>query len=773
MLKNIIRLCAIIYLLAFSYCATWNYPGDPTTGTITWNPGDVVYITSATNFNNATIIGRGTAAAPLNIYITSGQSFVINNNSSLVLEGTGLNSIIVRRNGASGVHHSIVINSTSSGRLSNVEIRESLNGLSIYSNSVVIDKVYVNQPDQYGIYCNDCSPRITRSRLTNSPGRTIYSIFFDYTTNSPAVKPAIFANYIERGSRGSFAHIAVGMPTNPATSTIFYFEGNYFSGGPTYYKYFYMTNVSFDDHPRLNASPYNGLGTALSLPFVLNASGTNGNVSSNFYVFDEDIYSVINGDLIVNNGVNLYMGVSRNVLAGNTFIGNSGLYLSGYNVNVKTGASIDCRGTALLPNTIRATGGGTGRGLWGNININNASSARFNYTTIQNGTAGLNVIATPTTLNLSNVSINYNTYGVSTNTNLTFSNLYLGGNSNAFRVTGGTPLIRNNRIYGGGTGTETAFNFTGGTFPAGNIRGNTLNNTIDVYANSSGVGTTVYLEQNYWSVNPPVTTNFSGSDVIDYEPWRNATGGNASLRPTADLVVPINGASLASQPQRLTLNVQEIGMYNDSPITYELQLDTSPAFTAPTLFTAPSQRHWTNISANVSAYPFVLGTTYYWRARARSIADGLGFGSWSPSWNFSIAKPKLMLQLTADKTNASAGEQVRYQVQFTAVTSTNISNATIVSCLPDDVYFNGNLTLTGFDSSYGPVNVMAWEDINATILVASVNVGSFTGTVNLNNSFPSWVTALNNHRVRRIDVFLSGNLDNGDTGYVRYETIVK
>jgi hypothetical protein len=767
-------LFSLLTLISLGFSATYTYPGSPTTGTITWSPGDIVYITAATTFTNATITGTGTAANPLYIYISNSIYAYIDTNSSLTLTGTGGNYVIVDINGT-GIHKSFDIRSSSSARFTNVQINNADNGLSIESNDVVVDKVIINQPDQYGIWCNNVSPRITRTKFIGKSARTIFSIFYNYTTNSPAKLPELFANEITAGTRtGTNGHIAITMPSNPASTLTFYFEGNYWSGTtPSIYKYPFMTNVTYDYLPALNPSPYTG--TALNSYYTINTS-SGGTVNGSFYIYDSDYYTITGGDLTVANGANLYMGVSRNVVSSTVYHGNSTLSFSGlYSLTASSGANVQIRGTTALPNAIRAVAGGTGKSTWNQLLISNGSTFRADYTTISNATTALSIPATPTSLTLTSVTLSYNTVGLSTNASSTFSNLAFQSNTNAFRLTGGTPVVHSNYIYGGGTGTETAFQITGGSFPAGNIRSNTLNSTIDAYASSSGETGIVYMEGNYWGANPPVTTNFSGTNIIDYEPWKSATGVNTSLRPTSNLLIPVNNANLSAAPTRLTFNAEEIGMYNDSPITYQLQLDTSPAFTAPTVFTAANQRHWVSISANVSSYTFAVGTRYYWRVRSQSSADGLGYGSWTPSWNFIIAQPVLQLTITTNPNvnYASAGSTVVYQIAFDYISTNpaNITNSKVVSCLPDDVYFNGNLNLSGFSSSYGTITVTAYQDLAGTVALGSYS-GTVSSTLALSNGYAGWVSAANNHLVRRIDTQINV-LNTGNTGYITYGTIVK
>lgn len=743
----------------------WVYPGDPTTGVIQWSPGDTVQINSAVTFTGATIIAWGDALQGVNITLAQPGQIVIDGTSSLTFRGNNYNSnqVALRKTAAAPNHQSILAQAGSVIRISNTLIEDAYRGIQLFTDNAIIDRTEFRNSQLVGIYLDNCSPRITRCWVSLNGGQ--YSLAAVNLSNPPQ----FFGNYFNQGSS---SHITM---TTAVPNANLFFEGNYFGGAAPVIR---VNAANFTASNRDNVYPVlasNPWGGTMYLAGV--GAGTDGTINNpNFYMFGDDFWGVNNGSVTIANGATVTMGVSRNVLGAPTIYGNTSLLFNGlYSLNVSSGGSLQSRGTVALPNTIRSAAGGTSRGIWNEILLSNGSTGRFDNTTIQNGTSGLNVVANPTSLQLNTVSINYNTNGINTNSSSTFQNLYMAGNTSAFRVTGGTPIIRNNRIVGDAS-ANTAFTITGGTFPVGNIRGNTLNNTIDTYMNSSGAAGIVYAEQNYWSVHPPVTTNFTGSDVIDYSPWRDAAAVNRNLFPTPNLMLPVNGANLAAAPSLLTFNVAEIGMHNDSPISYELQLDTQPNFATATTFTGINQQQNTTLQSNVSAYPFAIGTTYYWRVRALTSSNPLGYSVFCPSWNFTIQQPILSLVLSTNpaKTYASAGEMVRYRINFTysSATPPSIANSRIVSCLPDDVYFNGNLTLQGMvQPTYGTITVRAYQDIAATVLLGQVS-GAYSGINSFTNATPGWVAAANNHLVRRIDVIITA-LNTGNTGDIYYETIVK
>jgi uncharacterized repeat protein (TIGR01451 family) len=165
------------------------------------------------------------------------------------------------------------------------------------------------------------------------------------------------------------------------------------------------------------------------------------------------------------------------------------------------------------------------------------------------------------------------------------------------------------------------------------------------------------------------------------------------------------------------------------------------------------------------------GNTYYWRVKT---TDAYGLTTSAPtSWNFTIVQPNINLTLQADKTQASAGEAVLYTLSFDNPSAQNLpmSNVEIVAILPDDVYWDGRVNLTGI-TNMSTVTVRAFSDIAGTTQVAY-----FTTAVNVNvdNNPTAWtpnLPAANNHTIRRLSVTFP-TMPIGASGTFQYRTRVK
>lgn len=767
---------------SFLFSATYNYPGSPTSGTITWAPGDIINITASTTFTNANIVGQGTVANPLRIYIASGANASIDTNSSLQLSGIGGNNVIISVLGGAGIHNSFIIQSSSRARFSGVEIRNASYGISIEgSNDVVIDSCYINRPDTYGVFSNNASPRITRTKFLGSPARTIFSVLFTYTSSTPARMPEVYANELIKGTRvGNNGHIGLTMPSNPAAPLTFYFEANYFDSTPAYYKYPFLTNILTDDLPRLSISSYTG--TNLNSTYIIDA-GVGNNINGNFHMYENDNYSIANGNLNIVNGASLHLGVSRNNIAATTYTGNSTLRFNGaYSLNILNGATIRSEGTTTAPNYINSAAGGTIPGIWGKIDLTTGSTGYFDNTYISNATTALDIQTAA--LTLTNVTINYNNTGTNSNTNISVINNYFGNNATAMRITGGTPTVQGNRM----TGNTTAFNISGGTLAVGQIQNNRITGATTFVTSSTGTsGAPVYFERNYWGVPNPATPNFSGTGTIDYEPWYIDTSLTTTreLAPTATAFIPVDGSNIAVAPARLTFNIWEIGYHNGN-VPYDLEIANNPAFTAPYAFSGNKICNSTifhDISGTLPAGNgfWIPNTEYFWRIRTDSPADTIVMPPWSesiPSASFILQGPQVDLVLTSDRTFASAGQQVLYTVDFTNNSDpslgASLSAVRIVNVLPDDVFFDGQIQLSSINPSMSMGNIVFsfYSDAAGTALIATK-----TYTTDTIDNTPL-AAAAQNRNVRRIDVVISTLPDStsgGDQnhGIFRYRTIVK
>jgi uncharacterized repeat protein (TIGR01451 family) len=129
------------------------------------------------------------------------------------------------------------------------------------------------------------------------------------------------------------------------------------------------------------------------------------------------------------------------------------------------------------------------------------------------------------------------------------------------------------------------------------------------------------------------------------------------------------------------------------------------------------------------------------------------------------------LTLSASTAQASAGETVSYTIDFRNNSSVSMmTNATITSVIPNEVYFNGTLTLQNILAGMLNIIVTAYDGSGAAI--GTVTVAS-AGTTTITNATPGWVSAANNSLVRRLTVTISGTLNPIDSGRIVYGTIVR
>jgi len=288
-----------------------------------------------------------------------------------------------------------------------------------------------------------------------------------------------------------------------------------------------------------------------------------------------------------------------------------------------------------------------------------------------------------------------------------------------------------------------------------------------VNASAANAGGTVFtLKNNWWGASPPVTSNFSGTSDINYEPWLTALNGSitANQRPfnTTALgsISPTDGITITTIIQGVTFNLADVGYHNGiggaqgtRVLEYELGVATNPNFNPATTYNGtayPAQS--AIVSHNIPILTY--GNTYYWRVRARNTTDNAGWSDYGTGvsgnyyW-FEIRQPQVMLYLTADKDRASAGEIVRYTLSFNNPEPT-MNSVVITAILPNEVYSNGTVSVNGV----------------STYTVRAYNVTS-GGTP------MTWpVPTANRNEIKRFEVTIP-TLNHNASGTFVYQAVVK
>jgi uncharacterized repeat protein (TIGR01451 family) len=323
---------------------------------------------------------------------------------------------------------------------------------------------------------------------------------------------------------------------------------------------------------------------------------------------------------------------------------------------------------------------------------------------------------------------------------------------------------------------------------AGYFVSNNFNADSKVRIDNSAVTSEYILKNNWWGANPPSVAQFTGTNKINYEPWLTAANGSAvagfapydissAVNGIESFREPFNGAVLSNSLTHVTLNfkLDDIGYHNGTPLTYDLEISTAPDFSGSkiNILGGTGYPRDTTISRSVLITTLPSGgNTYYWRVKT---TDAYGLTTITPvSWNFTIIQPEIKLTLQADKPQASAGQEVSYTLSFENPSAQDLilSNVEIVAILPEDVYWDGRVNLSGITSGMGNVTVRAFSDI-----AGATPVASFTTTTgqNVDNSPTAWtppLPAANNHTVRRFSVIFP-TMPKGANGTFQYRTRVK
>jgi uncharacterized repeat protein (TIGR01451 family) len=488
------------------------------------------------------------------------------------------------------------------------------------------------------------------------------------------------------------------------------------------------------------------------LPFIINGgSSING---PNVDLFSRgassvSFYRLNTGDLTIAAGATLRMG--RNISGTST--GGVTFFAANNTLNLVNNGTFDSTGTVTNPNTFS--------GPRGSIIGNTGSNTTLAYTTVTSGNAlQLNGTAA---LNLNRVNINGNTTG-----------LHLLGT--------GVPVITNTDIH---------------------------TNTINLRNDSA---TPLTINNVYWGSNPPSANLFSGTGIIDYEPWAtsayglSSSPGTTSQAPsTPNAFNPTDNVIIAGSVTQLQMTATDIGYYNNGTLglmTFGIEIATDPAFT--TVIERYNPTGTAPLGANLNAGVFDAGTyansvtatytitstltpgTYYWRAAARDPLGSNSFVNFGGSFAnstatrnvFIIGAPSLSITMNAinvtkgqnPAVNADAGDYIDYVITYANTGTQPANNAQVTNVLPSDTQFADNVIYNISSSTTVTVNVhsavggasVIGQDINAAA-PAATNVAVAWNTVALGAAIPN---------VLRIE-FYFGTIPAGGSGTLTYRVRVK
>ncbi|MDR1324054.1 MAG: right-handed parallel beta-helix repeat-containing protein [Candidatus Margulisbacteria bacterium] len=299
----------------------------------------------------------------------------------------------------------------------------------------------------------------------------------------------------------------------------------------------------------------------------------------------------------------------------------------------------------------------------------------------------------------------------------------------AIYISGGTPTFRQNNI-GGYTNGRALYLGASASVTVGNFSQNNFNSpNPPVYSSGTDATSPIYiLEQNYWGAATPASANFTGGGgPVDYEPWLNAPypGGTLIFKRAEPIsgINPSHQSQLSSIPANIYFGIDDLGYHNGTPLEYQFRIaDSASGLLAATISTNSGFKAKSTIQHAVSG--LLRGKTYYWQARVQNTTDHQGYTDWLslPTYQFSINEPRLILNLSAWDTSVgntqvsqrSAGEAIYYRLAFKndeSSLSTTMSPVTVTAILPEDVYWNGDLRVTGLNSGNGSVTLRAYENI--------------------------------------------------------------
>lgn len=536
----------------------------------------------------------------------------------------------------------------------------------------------------------------------------------------------------------------------PGSPTTLYAELNYFGGGAP--NVTLVGGATVDTAPYLLSDPTTTNAGATSLmPFLINGGTTLNGPSVDLFsrgASSVSFYRLDTGDLTIAPGSTLYMG--RNISGTST--GGVTFFAQNNTRNLINNGTFNTTGTVTNPNTLT--------GPRGSVIGNAGSTTTMAFTTVTSGNAiQLNGNAA---LNLNRTNINGNTTGI-----------HLLGT--------GVPVITNTDIHSN----------------VSNIRNDSA--------------TALTIPNVYWGANPPSANLFSGTGIIDFEPWAvsayglAAAPGTTSQAPaTPNAFNPTDNIIIAGSVTQLQMTATDIGYYNNGTLgqmTFGIEIATDPAFT--TVIERYNPTNTAPLGADLNPGTFDAGTyansvtatytitsaltpaTYYWRAVARDPLGSNSFVNFGGSFAnptatrniFIIGAPSLAITMNARNVtkaqnpaiNADAGDTIEYTITYANTGTQPAVNAQITNVLPTDVEFIGNVVYNVSASTTVTVNVhstlgggsIIGQDINASA-PAATNVAVAWNTMALG-------TPAN---VLRFETFL-GNIPASGSGTIIYQVRVK
>ncbi len=182
---------------------------------------------------------------------------------------------------------------------------------------------------------------------------------------------------------------------------------------------------------------------------------------------------------------------------------------------------------------------------------------------------------------------------------------------------------------------DTTPNFNSPLF----LQGNSSVNSSNVNSPTLYFGTTYY-----WRA--------CAKSSVDTSEW--STTSHFTTKNTIYNVTPSNGAS----NQDILLNLDWSGITGNNGYMY--QLDTTPNFNSPLFLQGNSSVN----SSNVNSPTLYFGTTYYWRACAKSSVDT---SEWSSAWSFTTKNTVT----NVSPSNGAINQDILINIDWTSILGNN------------------------------------------------------------------------------------------------------
>jgi len=460
------KLLFILIIFQVSLAAYISYSSAIVPTPQIWSDGDTIGILGNVEFSSS-VIANGS------IQVVIQTNSTLKFSGSVTLNGTSVGSPIefIVDVPETEYYQEIKIKNASNAYLKNVSIQRGQTGLVIdQSSQTILDNVTILNCRQYDLKSVYATPTIIRSSFGDCNVHPV-----QFIVHSPATQadyPKMFQCNIGMGT-ATGENLAYITDDSFVGST--FLEGNYWSGGTPVIGVYNATSLTIDSNPRLGSNPFVD-GTESDPVEIRGGAGAVGQIDSDFYLFSDLYYEIINGDISVANGATLYIGISNNI-NNISYYGGTKLQLSDptFDIVFSSGSCLKSPGITSNPNIVQS-GIAKQPGMWGGITLQSGSSATINNTFINNGTLGLDI--TTNALDMNYVTFNANTTGMRIG-NVTIpqiSNVAFTGNNYGLNVNGygniidgltfatslynnievnlSAPEIRNCTIQGGQKGIE-------------------------------------------------------------------------------------------------------------------------------------------------------------------------------------------------------------------------------------------------------------------------------------------------------------------------------